>query len=92
MSEKRFHIRVNGRVQGVGFRHFTRQTATGLGLTGWVRNRGDGSVEMEVEGEPKALDTFQRRIHEGPALSFVRDFKVREVAVKGTETGFEVTF
>ncbi len=51
------HVRIEGRVQGVGFRAWTKHVATGLGLTGWVSNRSDGSVEAVFQGtEEKVVD------------------------------------
>ena len=52
----RQHIIFYGRVQGVGFRYYAVQKANQLGLTGWVKNLYDGSVEMEVEGEEPLID------------------------------------
>lgn len=52
----RKHIFFYGRVQGVGFRYFSVVGARELGLTGWVRNLDDGSVEMEVQGDPDKID------------------------------------
>lgn len=52
----RIHIIFYGRVQGVGFRYYAVQKANQLGLTGWVKNLYDGSVEMEVEGEEPLID------------------------------------
>ena len=52
----REHIIFYGRVQGVGFRYYAVQKANQLGLTGWVKNLYDGSVEMEVEGEEPLID------------------------------------
>ena len=52
----RKHIIFYGRVQGVGFRYYAVQKANQLGLTGWVKNLYDGSVEMEVEGEEPLID------------------------------------
>lgn len=52
----RKHIRFYGRVQGVGFRYHAVYRARDLGLTGWVRNEDDGSVEMEVQGDPDLID------------------------------------
>lgn len=52
----RKHIIFYGRVQGVGFRYYTVQKANQLGLTGWVKNLYDGSVEMEVEGQEELID------------------------------------
>ena len=57
MSEKiRKHIIFYGRVQGVGFRYYSVYTSRQLGLTGWVRNLYDGTVEMEVQGEQQIID------------------------------------
>lgn len=52
----RKHIVFYGRVQGVGFRYYSVNKARQLGLTGWVRNLYDGSVEMEVQGEESKID------------------------------------
>ena len=57
MSEKvRKHIIFYGRVQGVGFRYYSVYKSRPLGLTGWVRNLYDGTVEMEVQGEQQVID------------------------------------
>lgn len=52
----RKHIFFYGRVQGVGFRYYAVQKANQIGLTGWVKNLYDGSVEMEVEGQEELID------------------------------------
>jgi acylphosphatase len=58
---------VAGRVQGVGFRYFTRDAARREGLTGTVRNLDDGRVEIVVEGDQEAVTRFERAIRQGPA-------------------------
>lgn len=59
MEDKvRRHILFFGRVQGVGFRYYSVHKASSLGLTGWVRNLYDGSVEMEVQGTESAIDNL----------------------------------
>jgi acylphosphatase len=62
---------VTGRVQGVGYRYFAREQASPLGLTGWVRNLPDGSVEFYAEGPEAALEEFLRRLRKGPTSGHV---------------------
>jgi acylphosphatase len=57
---------INGRVQGVGFRWFTKDVAVREGVTGWVRNLPDGRVEGLLEGDPDAVARVERAIHSGP--------------------------
>ena len=68
----RFYIRVSGRVQGVGFRWFTSMTASRLDLTGWVRNREDGDVEMEVQGDEASMERLVERLHQGRFIRIER--------------------
>ncbi len=69
-----------GRVQGVGFRHFTYRLALGLGITGYVKNMSDGSVEvMAHSDDEEALGKFQKRLNEGPSFARVRDFESVEM-------------
>ena len=60
------HLLVTGRVQGVGFRWFVRERARRWGLTGWVRNRQDGSVELVARGAPESIDGLRRDVTAGP--------------------------
>lgn len=69
----RVRLLVSGRVQGVGFREFTRRTASVLGVGGWVRNLSDGRVEVVADGEQPALDALVSAVRSGPAGAFVRD-------------------
>jgi acylphosphatase len=62
----RLHVVVRGHVQGVGFRYFVLNRARALGLSGQVRNRPDGAVEAEAEGDRKSLDEWLQRLREGP--------------------------
>ncbi len=61
------HVAVRGRVQGVGFRWFVRERARALGLTGWVRNRDDGSVEVLAVGEEASLRQLRTLLGTGPS-------------------------
>lgn len=62
----RVHLEVCGAVQGVGFRWFTRETATRLDLAGWVRNRDDGCVEVAAEGDDTQVERFLAQVERGP--------------------------
>jgi acylphosphatase len=65
-NEVQVGFRIEGRVQGVFFRAWTRETALELGLRGTVRNRLDGSVEAHVAGSADTVETFRSRLWEGP--------------------------
>jgi acylphosphatase len=62
---------ITGRVQGVGFRAWTRREARRRGLRGWVRNRSDGSVEILAIGEAAALDSLAEACRRGPTMARV---------------------
>lgn len=61
------YVAIRGRVQGVGFRWFVRERARGLGLTGWVRNRDDGSVEVLAHGDESSLRQLRSLLGTGPS-------------------------
>lgn len=63
----RLHVRVEGRVQGVGFRWFVRRAADELRVGGWVRNLADGSVEVSAVGDPTDVARLRERLAAGPA-------------------------
>jgi acylphosphatase len=71
-------VTIKGTVQGVGFRYWTEAVATELGLTGWVRNRADGSVEAVFSGSPEAVDEMLERCRNGPPSAQVDDVEMRE--------------
>jgi acylphosphatase len=70
-AAKRLHAIVEGRVQGVNFRSYTQAKALSLGLTGWVRNLPDGSVETVAEGDRSSLIDFLEFLNVGPPSAFV---------------------
>ena len=72
---------ISGRVQGVGFRYFTQRAAREAGMTGWVRNRDDGSVEVHANGTPRQLAELEAILRKGPAGADVRSFEVTEAPV-----------
>lgn len=59
------HCIVTGEVQGVSYRYYVQDAATELGLSGWVRNKADGSVEVLAQGMPDTLKEFVEYLHEG---------------------------
>jgi acylphosphatase len=71
-ENERCHLLLYGDVQGVGFRVFARRAALPLGLAGYVRNRPDGSVEVEAEGPAPAVAAFRATIQQGPPYGTVR--------------------
>ena len=82
---------IEGEVQGVGFRWFVRSCALRFSLTGWVRNRCDGAVELEALGEPAVFVAFFEFVRDGPLFAAVRSMTRRRV---GIESGyhFEIVF
>ena len=68
---KRVRLRIQGRVQGVGYRDWSAEQARRLGLDGWVRNRADGAVEMALSGPPEAVDRMIEACRRGPRAATV---------------------
>lgn len=69
--------RVHGRVQGVGFRYATHREARRLSVTGWVRNRGDGTVEVYAEGSEEAVRALESWLGSGPPGARVTSVDIR---------------
>lgn len=91
----RCRLRVEGRVQGVGFRDWTVRRARSLGLRGWVRNLPDGSVELEAVGPADALGRLRVELRRGPPLASVGavvDVEGVEPASGDLPAGFEVRY
>jgi len=78
-------LRVTGRVQGVGYRAWAIETATRLGLRGWVRNRGDGSVEALVSGTEDAVAAMIEACREGPFAAKVTGVAVSDASDDGSD-------
>jgi len=85
----RAEVRVEGRVQGVFFRSEAQERARSRGVTGWVRNAPDGSVEAAFEGERDAVESLVRWCGEGPRGARVDDVRVRWDDARGEE-GFRI--
>jgi acylphosphatase len=73
------HLNIHGRVQGVWYRESMRREAEVYGVSGWVRNRANGTVEAYVEGHPEAVEALVAWCHEGPPLAHVSQVEVRPV-------------
>jgi acylphosphatase len=84
------HYRIEGRVQGVGFRYFAQRAAIQEGLSGYVRNADDGSVEARAEGDLEAVERFERHLRRGPSGARVERVEVADAAPSGRATGFIV--
>jgi acylphosphatase len=83
---------IRGRVQGVFYRVSARQEAARLGLSGWVRNIPDGSVELVAEGPRELCEALLRYCHEGPPAARVDEIDVRWEEPTGTYVGFSVRY
>lgn len=86
----RRRVIVHGRVQGVWFRAGTRDIALSLGLTGWVRNLADGSVEAVFEGDAAAIQSALEWVRSGPERAHVEDVEIFAEEPTGEYTGFSV--
>ena len=72
-------LRVHGQVQGIGYREASVRRARALAVTGWVRNRMDGSVEAMIQGSPRQLAEMCAWLREGMPAALVEEFEVTEV-------------
>ena len=73
------HLKISGRVQGVGFRYSMSEEAERLGVTGWVRNRRDGTVEAVIDGAPDAVEAVLAWARRGPRGASVTEVEVVEI-------------
>jgi acylphosphatase len=83
-------LRITGRVQGVGFRYAMREAATRRGVRGWVRNRGDGSVEALVQGEAGAVEALVAWARSGPPGAQVTRLERAAADDEPPHAGFEL--
>lgn len=87
---RRIGFLVTGRVQGVGFRAATAAEAQRRALTGFVRNRDDGDVDGEAQGEPAHVEAFAGWLRQGPAWAHVERVLLRELPAVPAERVFTV--
>ncbi|MFV0421432.1 acylphosphatase [Oleidesulfovibrio sp.] len=86
---ERIRCTVHGRVQGVGFRYWTQKKATSLGLSGWVKNCSDGTVQLEATGLEEQLSDLVEALNEGPLFSKVTQVDCKRLQSSGaTENEF----
>jgi acylphosphatase len=90
MEAKRVRARVRGRVQGVYYRASTRERAQQLAVTGWVRNRADGTVELEAQGPAAAVDALLAWCGDGPPAARVAGVEAGEIEPIDGERGFAI--
>lgn len=88
----RAHVVVHGRVQGVWFRGTTREEARKLGLTGWVKNRWDGTVEAVFEGPASSVRRMVSWCHRGPRMAQVESVELEWQEATGEYGGFSVAY
>ncbi len=88
-SARTVHVRVKGRVQGVGYRAWVESTARMMALTGWVRNRRDRSVEIVLQGPADRVDEMLRLCKQGPPGAHVTKVEILSEGV-GAYDDFEV--
>ena len=69
--DKEVYLKIDGRVQGIGFRAWAVRTARELGVSGWVRNVDDGTVEIRMKGAEEQIDEMIKRTYRGPSLARV---------------------
>jgi acylphosphatase len=87
----RLHARINGLVQGVGFRYFVLEAAHRLGVAGWVRNLPDRQVEVVAEGDRARLEGLLAELQQGPPGSRVREVDSEWLSPTGEFQGFRIT-
>ncbi|AMM41662.1 acylphosphatase [Candidatus Desulfofervidus auxilii] len=92
MEKARAHVIIKGRVQGVFFRSSTQDEAIRLGLTGWVKNCPDGSVEAVFEGDKKVIEEIIKWCHKGPPWARVNEVKVSWEPYQGEFVRFSVVY
>ena len=91
MEKVREHFIFRGNVQGVGFRYTAKYAARAYGMTGWVRNNYDGSVEMDLQGEPELFQKVLQDIYGGTYID-INDIERKRIPVEDGENSFKVRF
>lgn len=87
---QKIHLKIYGQVQGVFFRESTKSLAQKLGLTGWVENMPDGTVEIHAEGETEAINEFLQWVKNGPPMAKVERVENLPISANEKYTGFSI--
>lgn len=92
MDMARVHLFIEGRVQGVFYRAFTRDVAISLGINGWVKNLYDGRVEAIFEGDNSLIEKAVNKCRKGPPGSLVKEIDILREEYSGELKGFEIKY
>lgn len=92
MAVKRAHLWIEGRVQGVFYRAWTRDLANKIGLKGWVKNLPDGRVEAVFEGPEEKVQMAINQCWQGPPAARVTDIEIKWEEPEGDLEGFEIRY
>jgi len=92
MEEARAHLFIEGRVQGVFYRAFTRDIAHSIGLKGWVRNLRDGRVEVVLEGKKELIEKAIKECYTGPPGARISNIDVKWEPFIGDLKGFSIRY
>lgn len=88
MLRKRITFTIGGRVQGVNFRSYTQKEATNIGVTGYVTNASDGTVQGEAQGTGAQIKDFVQCLHKGSPASRITSLDIEDIAPTSDETSF----
>ncbi len=91
-NKVRAHVIISGRVQGVCYRMETQRAAKSIGVSGWIKNRFDGTVEAVFEGHKKQVDQIIEWCRKGPALARVSNIEIGWESVTGELRNFDITY
>lgn len=89
---QRFFLVFLGQVQGVGFRYTVSRLADKYDITGWVRNRYDGSVECELQGDRNAISNLIKELQTASRFINIEDYSMKAIPFKPGEIGFSVRY
>jgi acylphosphatase len=89
---ERMQLIISGDVQGVGYRAWAMRLARKFKLTGWVKNREDGCVEIVAEGAVESLTEFKKLCHQGPEVCWVKEVNVTTAKATGEYGDFSVVY